>query len=75
MSSDMVRSQFRDLAPQRKVTFDAELMDGQAALFEANPKRKTNPETAMKVKAVPGSTFSSPFRTVFATEQQEAIEK
>src|SRR5487761_107683 len=71
VSSDMVRSQFRDLAPQRKVTFDAELVDGQAALFEAKPKRKTNPETAMKVKAVSDSTFSSPFRPVFAAEQEE----
>lgn len=71
VSSDMVRSQFRDLAPQRKVTFDAELVDGQAALFEANPKRKTDPETAMKVKAVSDSTFSLPFRPVFAGEQKE----
>ncbi len=75
VSSDMVRSQFRDLAPQRKVTFDAELVDGQAALFEANPKRKINLETAMKVKAVPGSTFSSPFRPVFAGAQKEASEE
>src|SRR5487761_66124 len=74
VSSDMVRSQFRDLAPQRKVTFDAELVDGQAALFEAKPKRKTNPQTAMKVKAVSDSTFSSPFRPVFTTEQ-EALQK
>jgi hypothetical protein len=75
VSSDMVRSQFRDLAPQRKVTFDAELVDGQAALFEANPKRKINPETAMKMKPVSDSTFSSPFRPVFAGEQEEATEK
>src|SRR5579872_1353123 len=75
VSSDMVRSQFRDLAPQRRVTFDAELVDGQAALFEANPKRKTNPETAMKVKAVSDSTFGSPFSPVFAGEQEEATEK
>ncbi|HEV3481440.1 MAG TPA: hypothetical protein VGR97_03840 [Candidatus Acidoferrales bacterium] len=76
VSSDMVRSQFRDLAPPRKVTFDAEFVDGQAALFEANPKRKTNPETAMmNVKAVSDSTFSSPFRPVFAGEQEEATEK
>ncbi|MHB8487434.1 MAG: hypothetical protein ACYDCM_17105 [Candidatus Acidiferrales bacterium] len=75
VSSDMVRSQFRDLAPQRRVTFDAELVDGQAALFEAKPKRKTNPETAIKVKAVSDSTFSSPFRPVFAGEQEEATER
>jgi len=75
VSSEMVRSQFRDLAPQRKVTFDAELVDGQAALFEANPNRKANPETAMKVKAVSDSTFSSPFRPVFAGEQKEASEE
>jgi len=75
VSGDMVRSQFRDLAPQQKVTFDAELVDGQAALFEANPKRKTNPGTAMKVKAVSDSTFSSPFSPVFVGEQKEASEE
>lgn len=75
VSSDMVRSQFRDLAPQRRVTFDAELVDGQAALFEAKPNRKTHPETPIKVKAVPDSTFSSPFRPVFAGEKEEATEK
>lgn len=75
VSSDMVRSQFRDLTPPRKVTFDAELVNGQAALFEANPKRKTHPETAMKVKAVSDSTFSSPFRPAFTGEQEEASEE
>jgi hypothetical protein len=75
VSSDMVRSQFRDLAPQRRVTFDAELVDGQAALFEANPERKSNLETAMKVKTVPDSTFSPPFSPVFAGEQEEPTEK
>jgi len=75
VSSDMVRSQFRGLAPQRRVTFNAELVDGQAPLFEAKPKRKTDPETALKVKAVSGSTFSSPFRPAFAREQEEATEK
>ena len=34
VSSDMVRAQFRDLAPKQEVPFCTELVDGQTALFE-----------------------------------------
>ncbi|HKV78505.1 MAG TPA: hypothetical protein VJP02_10210 [Candidatus Sulfotelmatobacter sp.] len=75
VSDGMVRSQFHDLAPQRKVSFETELVDGQAALFEAKPKRKRDAKTAIKVKADSDGTFSSPFRPVFAGEQKEASEE
>jgi len=75
VSSDMVRSQFRDLAPQRRVTFNAELVDGQAALFEAKPTRKPHSETETRVKTCSNHTFSPPFRPVFAGEQKEAAEE
>ena len=75
VSSDMVRSQFRDLAPQRKVTFEPELVDGQAALFEAKPNRRANREAANKVKNATSSTFSPPFSPVFVGEQKEASEE
>ena len=38
VSSGMIRAEFRDLTPPREVHFDAELVDGQAALFEACPR-------------------------------------
>ena len=75
VSSDMVRSQFRDLAPQRKVTFEAELVDGQAALFEAKPNRRANREAENKVKNATSSTFSPPFSPVFVGEHKEASEE
>ena len=75
VSSDMVRSQFRDLAPQRKVTFEAELVDGQAALFEAKPNRRANHEAENKVKNATSSTFSPPFSPVFVGEHKEASEE
>ena len=71
----MVRSQFRDLAPQRKVTFEAELVDGQAALFEAQPSRRANREAENKVKNATSSTFSPPFSPVFVGKQNEASEE
>jgi hypothetical protein len=41
VSSDMVRAEFRDLAPKHEVSFSTELVDGQAALFEASiPSRR-----------------------------------
>ncbi|MFZ0639489.1 MAG: hypothetical protein WA876_16760 [Candidatus Acidiferrales bacterium] len=75
VSSDMVRSLCRDMTPPRKVNFHTELVDGQVALFEAKPNRKTDHETQAKVKNDARSTFSSPFRPVFAREQEEATGK
>jgi len=72
---DLVRSQFHDLAPQRIVKFEAELVDGQAALFEAKPTTKTHGEIETGVKAHSNRTFSSPFGPVFAAEQKEALEE
>jgi hypothetical protein len=39
ISNDAVRSEYRDLTPPRKVRFETVQVDGQAALFEAKPKR------------------------------------
>lgn len=40
VSDAMISSYFRDLAPKRKVAFESELVDGQAALFESKPHRQ-----------------------------------
>jgi hypothetical protein len=39
VSNAMISACFRDLSPQRKVTFETELADGQAALFQTKPHR------------------------------------
>ena len=75
VSTDMIRSLCRDMTPPRKVSFHAELVDGQAALFEAKPNRKTNHETQTRVKSETSNTFSPPFKPVFAGEPKEAPEE
>ena len=75
ISDALVRGQFHDLAPQRIVSFEAELVDGQAALFEAKPKRKTQREAQTGVKTRSDGTFGSPFGPVFAPAQKEASEE
>ncbi len=75
ISDDLVRSQFHDLAPQRIVSFEAELVDGQAALFEANPSSRATCEAAIKVKTGSDSTFRSPFSPAFEGEEKKATEE
>ena len=75
VSTDMIRSLCRDMTPPRQVSFHTELVDGQAALFEAKPNRKTNHETQAKVKTADSSTFSPPFSSGFTREQKELSEK
>ncbi|MGH7743830.1 MAG: hypothetical protein ACREQ5_03290 [Candidatus Dormibacteria bacterium] len=75
VSDGMVRNQFRDLAPQRKASFETELVDGQATLFETNPKRRTRSETEKRVKTHSNDTFSSPIGPVFGEGQEEVSEK
>lgn len=75
ISDDLVRSQFHDLAPQRIVTFGSELVDGQAALFEAKPKSKTHSEMKPTAKTCSNATFGSSFSPVFAGERKEVSEE
>ena len=75
VSTDMIRSLCRDMTPPRNVSFHTELVDGQAALFEAKSGRKTNDETHAKVKTAGSSTFRPPFSSAFTGEQKELSEK
>jgi len=75
VSNDFIQSLCRDLTPVRQVSFQSELVDGQAALFDAKPNRKTNHETQAKVKTADSSTFSPPFSSGFTQEQKEVSEK
>jgi len=61
VSDDYVRSEIQDLAPPRRVIFESELVDGQIGLFEATPKRKPTPSTAVEVKNSQEGTFGSAF--------------
>ena len=66
--ANVVIEQFRRLASKREVSFRTELVDGQAALFEANlPSRKSR-KTETQVKGVGGSTFGTGFGVVFGGE-------
>jgi len=74
ITCDVVMKGFRDLAPKREVALRTELVDGQAALFEANlPSRKSR-KTETQVKGAGESTFRTGFRPVFGLETQKAEE-
>jgi hypothetical protein len=75
LSDDFVRSEIQDLAPQRKVIFESELVDGQIGLFEATPKRKPIPSTAVEVKNSQEGTFGGSFGSAFAAGVHKPMEK
>ncbi|HKV62212.1 MAG TPA: hypothetical protein VJO16_09885, partial [Candidatus Acidoferrum sp.] len=61
--------------PQRKVIFESELVDGQTSLFEATPKRKPTPSTAVEVKNSQEGTFGGSFGSAFAAVVDKPMEK
>jgi hypothetical protein len=75
VSDDYVRSETQDLAPQRKVIFESELVDGQIGLFEATPKRNPTPSTAVEVKNSQEGTFGGSFGSAFAAGEDKPMEK
>jgi hypothetical protein len=75
VSDDFVRSEIQDLAPQRKVIFRSELVDGQIGLFEATPKRKPTPSPAGEVKNSQEGTFGGSFGSAFAAGEDKPMEK
>jgi hypothetical protein len=72
VSSDAVRAEFRDLAPRQEACFDTQLVDGQAALFEARAMARI-----AKGKVTPAleTTFGGAFKPAFAAEGDQAKEK
>lgn len=75
ISSDAVRAEFRDLAPKQKVSFTTELVDGQAALFEANVRSPHSLGVATPVKRGSQTIFGPAFKPAFATEARQGEEK
>jgi hypothetical protein len=75
VSSEVVRAEFRDLAPKQEASFTTVLVDGQATLFEANVPRRAARTEATKVTQGPQTTFGSVFKPAFAAETRQAEEK
>jgi hypothetical protein len=75
VSDDFVRSEIEVFAPQRKVIFESELVDGQVHLFEATPKRKPTPSTVGEVKNSQEGTFGGSFGSAFAAGVDKPMEK
>jgi hypothetical protein len=75
ITTNVVSELFRKLAPKRKVSFRAELVDGQAALFEPNLPRQTHQPAETRVTGCSGATFSTAFQPAFGAEAEQAEEK
>ena len=75
VSDEFVRSEIQDSAPQRKVIFESELVDGQTVLFEPTPKRKPTPNTVVEVKNSQERTFGGSFGSAFGAGKDKSMEK
>jgi hypothetical protein len=74
IACNVVMKRFRELAPTRQVAFRTELVDGQAALFEANLLSRNCRKTETQVNGVGESTFRTGFRAVFGAGTQKVEE-
>jgi hypothetical protein len=74
-SSDMIRAEFRDLAPRQEASFRTELVDGQTALFQPSVTRGVSRIGVTKVTQPSQATFGSGFEPAFGAEERQAQEK
>jgi hypothetical protein len=74
-SSDMIRAEFRDLAPKQEVSFRTELVDGQTALFQPGVARRVSQTGVTKVTQSLDETFDAGFEPAFGAEERQAQEK
>jgi hypothetical protein len=75
VSDDFVRSEMNTFAPQRRVSFESELVDGQTALFEPTPKRKPAPGAIAKGTGSQEGTFGVSFGPAFAADEHKSMKK
>lgn len=75
VTSDAVRGESRALAPKQEVSFSTELVDGQAALFEARVPSRPTRTVGWKVTQGMRATFGPAFKPAFGTEGRQAEEK
>jgi hypothetical protein len=73
-SSDMIRAEFRNLAPKQEVSFRTELVDGQTALFQPSVARRASRTGVSKVTESLDETFGSGFEPAFGAEKRQAQE-
>ena len=75
ITAGAVTEEFRRLAPRREVSFRTELVDGQAALFEARVPSRKHETAAQEVTNSLQPTFGPAFRPAFERDTQQAEEK
>jgi hypothetical protein len=75
ITAGAVTEEFRRLAPRREVSFRTELVDGQAALFEARAPSGNRENREPEVKDRSRATFGPDFKPPFVGETQQAEEK
>lgn len=75
VTSDAVRAEFRDLAPKQEVSFNTELVDGQATLFEARVPSRLTRTIGWKATQGMQATFGPAFKPAFGPETRQVEEK
>jgi hypothetical protein len=75
ITAGAVTEEFRRLAPRREVSFRTELVDGQAALFEARGPSLNRETGEPEVKDRSQATFGPGFNEAFGGDAQQAEEK
>ncbi len=75
ITAGAVTQEFRRLAPRREVSLRAELVDGQAALFEATAPSRNRETAAAGVTDGLQPTFGSAFKSVFEENSRQPEEK
>jgi hypothetical protein len=75
VTSEMVRTEFRDLAPKQEVSFNTALVDGQTALFEASVPSRAARTREAKVTLALDRTFGPAFKPAFGAEARQTEEK
>jgi len=74
-SSDLIRAEFRNLAPKQEVRFSTELVDGQTALFQPGVARRVSQTGVTEVTQSLEGTFASDFEPAFGGQGRQAQEK
>jgi hypothetical protein len=75
ITAGVVSEEFRRLAPRREVSFRTELVDGQAALFEARVTARNREAVQTEVKDSVQPTFGSAFKPTFEWNARQTEEK
>jgi hypothetical protein len=75
ITAGVVSEKFRRRAPKREVSFRAELVDGQAALFEAGVPSRNREAMELEVTDSVQPTFGSPFGPAFERNARQPEEK